>query len=144
MSTPSLTEIVRDMVLNSGVPAKAVATEIRKPYTTLLRELNPDDDGCKLGVDLLGPIMKTCGNVAPLRFLASAMEYRIVPMQNVEPDKSTLADELLDDLPALAAYHKSMLDGENLEVVNRKMHQAIIELEENFVMYRRDYMKMAG
>ncbi|MEZ7195423.1 phage regulatory CII family protein [Pseudodesulfovibrio karagichevae] len=144
MSTPTLTEIYRDMLVNSGVPAKTVALNLRKSYTTLLRELNPDDDGCKFGVDLQAEIMRQCNDVSPLRQLAYEVGFRIVPMHNVQPDKENLCEELLDDLPALASYHKSMMENESLESVNRKMHQAINELEVNFVLYRRGMLRKAG
>ena len=33
------------------VPAKSVAEAVGKPYSTLMREINPYDKGAKLGVE---------------------------------------------------------------------------------------------
>ena len=72
-----LTQIVHTMVLDSPVPAKALAKEIGKPYSTLLREVNPYDTGAKLGVETLLQLMKTTGNPEPLEYMASQMGYRL-------------------------------------------------------------------
>ena len=40
---------VHDLVLESPIGAKAIAQAVGKPYSTLLREVNPNDTGAKLG-----------------------------------------------------------------------------------------------
>lgn len=40
---------VHDLVLESPIGAKAIAQAVGKPYSTLLREVNPYDTGAKLG-----------------------------------------------------------------------------------------------
>jgi len=132
------------MVFNSGVPAKAIAEELRKPYTTLLRELNPDDDGCKVGADILIPLMQICNGIDPLRYQASATGNLLVPLSCATPDKPTLSEEMNDDLQAVAQYHSGMLNGLPLEKVEMLLEQAKAELEENFVLYRRLSVKRAG
>ncbi|MGE4194698.1 MAG: phage regulatory CII family protein [Pseudodesulfovibrio sp.] len=145
MSTTTLTEIIRDMVFNSGVPTKSVAKDLGKPYTTLLRELNPDDESCKLGADLVGPIMAACGDVTPLRHLACLMGFTLCQLEGLTPDKPTLADELNDDLQAVASYHRALLDDSaSVERVMELLEQAKAELEENFVIYRRERFCKAG
>ena len=57
---------VHDLVLESPIGAKAIAQAVGKPYSTLLREVNPYDTGAKLGAETLMHIMKTTGNVTPL------------------------------------------------------------------------------
>ena len=57
----SMSEAVRRMVDDSGLPLKAIAAETGKGYTTLYRELDSEDDGAKIGVDtlpLLGCVCK--------------------------------------------------------------------------------------
>ncbi len=141
---PTLTELVRDMVFNCGVPAKAVASALKKPYTTFLRELNPDDDGAKLGVDVLEDIMLECGNVSPLRRMALSLNYRLMPLAGVEPDKDSMAEELLDDLQAVAKYQKAITDGADPAMVQEYLELAVLELEENMVLYRRKMIRKAG
>ncbi len=72
-----LTKIVHALVLDNPIPAKALAKEIGKPYSTLLREINPYDTGAKLGVETLLQLMKTTGNSRPLEYMASELGYRI-------------------------------------------------------------------
>jgi hypothetical protein len=134
----TLTEIIRDAVFNSGVPAKTVAQDLGKAYSTLLRELNPDDESCKIGADLIGPLMLACKDISPLRHLAALVGFGLVPLKGVEPDKETLAEELCDDLQAVAAYHKALLEDERVDRVMLLLEQAKAELEENFVFYRRE------
>lgn len=45
-----LIKILHNLVLDNPTPAKVLAKEIGKPYSTLLREINPYDTGAKLGV----------------------------------------------------------------------------------------------
>ena len=70
---------VHDLVLESPIGAKAVG----KPYSTLLREVNPYDTGAKLGAETLMHIMKTTGNVTPLEKMALEMGYRLEPAEGM-------------------------------------------------------------
>ena len=47
----NLISAVHDLVLESGLGAKNIAAAVGKPYSTLLREVNPFDDGAKLGAE---------------------------------------------------------------------------------------------
>ncbi len=81
MSNPFI-NTVHDLVLESPLGAKAIAQAVGKPYSTLLREVNPYDAGAKLGAETLLNIMKITGNITPLQQMASEMGY------NLEPDAS--------------------------------------------------------
>ncbi len=72
-------KVVQDAVLEGPLPAKVVAQEIGKPYSTLLRELNPFDENAKLGVETLIKIMKVTRSVEPLRFMAEELGFTLVP-----------------------------------------------------------------
>ncbi|MFV0346961.1 MAG: phage regulatory CII family protein [Halodesulfovibrio sp.] len=74
-----LSRIVHQVVLNSHVPAKALAKEVGKSYSTLLREVNPYDTGAKLGVETLMEIMRQTGNVDPLIYMARQFGFDLVP-----------------------------------------------------------------
>ena len=71
---------VHDLVRESPIGAKAIAQAVGKPYSTLLREVNPYDTGAKLGAETLMHIMKTTGNVTPLEKMALEMGYRLEPV----------------------------------------------------------------
>lgn len=73
-----LINIVHNLVLEESVPAKELAKEIGKPYSTLLREVNPYDEGAKLGVDTMLNIMKYTRNVEPLKYMAAELGYSLV------------------------------------------------------------------
>lgn len=73
-----LIKILHNLVLDNPTPAKVLAKEIGKPYSTLLREINPYDTGAKLGVETLLQIMKYTKNVAPLEYMANQLGYSLV------------------------------------------------------------------
>lgn len=74
-----LIKVVHSVVLDSAIPAKALADEIGKPYSTLLREINPYDNGAKLGAETLLEIMQQTRDVSPLRYMADILGYEMVP-----------------------------------------------------------------
>lgn len=136
MPTP-IVAVIREMVRSSGKPAKALAKELGKPYSTFMRELSQADTGAKFGVELLLPLMRACGSVAPLRYLAAHLGCRVVSLSEVSPDKPTLHEELLDSHDALAAYHRAIRDDEPLETVAELREQVIRQVQEDFVAYSR-------
>lgn len=77
----TLTEVIEAMIDEGEKPIKAIAAEIGKPYPTLKRELNPADDGAKLGADVLLGIMASCGSIAPLEWLADRLGYVVKPKE---------------------------------------------------------------
>ena len=74
-----LTRIIHSSILESPVPAKILAKKIGKPYSTLLREVNPYDEGAKLGVETFVQILKITGDFAPLEYIASELGLEITP-----------------------------------------------------------------
>lgn len=73
MFEKNVTKVVQDCILDSGIKAKIVAKKIKKPYSTLMREINPFDVSAKLGAETLLEIMKVTDDVRPLQFMASEM-----------------------------------------------------------------------
>jgi len=74
-----LSTLIHNLVLDNPVPAKDLAKAIGKPYSTLLREVNPYDAGAKLGAETLLQIMTQTGDIKPLEFMASKLGYTIAP-----------------------------------------------------------------
>lgn len=74
-----LLRAVHAVVLENDMPAKVLADEIGKPYSTLLREVNPNDSGAKLGVETLLKIMQQTGNIYPLEYMADFLGYNLIP-----------------------------------------------------------------
>ncbi len=77
MFDKNVTKVVQDCILDSGIQAKVVAEKINKPYSTLMREINPFDASAKLGAETLLEIMKVTHDVRPLKFMATEMGYSI-------------------------------------------------------------------
>ena len=68
-----LARIIHSTILESSVPAKVIAKQIGKPYSTLLREVNPYDDGAKLGIETLLQVLKLTGDMSALEYMANEM-----------------------------------------------------------------------
>ena len=73
----NLISAVHVLVLESGLGAKNIAAAVGKPYSTLLREVNPFDDGAKLGAETLVDIMRVTGNIQPLEHIAEQFGYEL-------------------------------------------------------------------
>lgn len=78
----SVTKVVQDCILDSGIQAKVVAEMINKPYSTLMREINPFDSSAKLGAETLLEIMKVTKDTRPLKFMAAEMGYALETVRN--------------------------------------------------------------
>lgn len=133
--TKGIQDLILEMVHNSLRPMKSIAEEVGKPYSTLMRELDTEDKGAKLGVEMLLPLMRACDSTLPLRYLAEGMGHRVVSVRDIEPDKPTFHEELLDTYQALVEYHRSMLDGRPLEDVAKRREVLIRQLKEDFAFY---------
>lgn len=81
MFEKNLTKKMQDLVLEGQIPAKQVSRDIRKPYSTLLRELNPFDTHAKLGAETMFEIVKATHNVAILEFMARELGYTLTPLE---------------------------------------------------------------
>ena len=74
-----LSKEIQKMVRDGEVPAKSVAEAVGKPYSTLMREINPYDKGAKLGVETFMAIIETTGDPTPLKLMAYELGYRLIP-----------------------------------------------------------------
>lgn len=82
MNLESITKVTQDIVLEGTKPAKEVAQTIGKPYSTLLREINPFDSNAKLGAGTLMDILKATNEVKPLEYIAQSIGYTLKPREN--------------------------------------------------------------
>lgn len=58
--------------------------------------------------------------------------------QNTEPDKTTLHDELLDDLPAVARLHTAIRKKEDIAHVREALRQAMDELKQSYEAFLKE------
>ncbi len=80
--------ILHELVLHNPVPAKDLAKSIGKPYSTLLREVNPYDTGAKLGAETLLQIMTQTGDLKPLEFMAHSLGFELAPRKEEKTSKT--------------------------------------------------------
>ena len=67
---------------------------------------------------------------AAVAILARIVECRLEADRPVLPDKASLERECLDDLPAVASYHGTLLDDNAFEAeVVHRLHEAVRELK---------------
>lgn len=144
ISNYSMSEAVERMVDECGRPVKAIAADIGKPYGTLKRELDLDDDGAKVGIDTLPLLIRACHGDAPktppmpLLVLAQRSGFRLVP-ESANPDKDDLRDECLDDCRELAEFHAMVREGRaHPNVVNQEAVRLTAEIMETAERYKRD------
>ncbi|WP_272699359.1 phage regulatory CII family protein [Desulfovibrio sp. Fe33] len=83
MFEKNLTKKMQDLVLDGRIPAKDVSRAIKKPYSTLLRELNPFDAHAKLGAETMFAIVKATRNISILEFMAREMGYTLMPLDGI-------------------------------------------------------------
>lgn len=136
----SIYDVVEDMVDASGKNRREIAVEIGKEYSTLRRELNPYDEGAKLGAELLLPLMRSTGRKDIAEWFALKVDCRLECIE-VTPDKPTIQAECLDTYPAIIDFHQAIQRKEPLLVVSALLRAAIEELEQDFVAYREESSK---
>ncbi len=72
--------------------------------------------------------------VSALRLLANAINCKVIDRNEVVPDKETLYEEILDDMPCLLAYQSALM-GTDLEEVDRTKAELDREMAENRVRF---------
>lgn len=82
-------QLIQDTVSRSPIGAKAVAVKIGKPYSTMMREVNPNDKGAKVGADTLMDIVRATKDISPLVFMAKELGYRLVPVSKDEGEEDS-------------------------------------------------------
>lgn len=75
--------------------------------------------------------------MAAVDYLAQIVGCYLV-CNDASPDKETLSEECLDDLPVIAAFHTAMTEKEFLPIVREKYRKAKQELDEDFQLYVRN------
>lgn len=138
-----LTEVARECFVhdNPKLPLKALAAELGKAYTTLIRELNPDDDGAKLGADSLLPMMRATGDIRILEWLADRMGYTLIKKSDIVPDRSSWQAEHVQDTGDLGEMARMMDAGAPPSDVYRQCRKACENIQETAAQYEKDFIK---
>lgn len=138
------------MVDASNRPLKAIAADINKGYSTLYRELDATDEGGKLGVDTLLPLIRACLPMpfkrppAPVIWLNSKCGFKAVPL-HAEPDNPDVREEVMDDLHAAHELQQALRDKRNHPSVIAHLARAFqSEIDETVEQFRREWEQENG
>ena len=103
----------------------------RTVYATL-------DGEIKLSLDFLhAAVIATDGDPAVCRYLEPDGFHLRKDDNRCVPDKATLAEECLDDVPSLARYHEVLADPDSkANQVDLALNAVIFELQQNRVKWR--------
>ena len=69
--------------------------------------------------------------VSGIQFLADSIGMTVIPKSCPIPDKATLEEELLDDLPHVSAFHKAVLEKAPIEKIERLAAALKQEIDED-------------
>lgn len=73
-------QMVHCMVLESPMSARDLAKAVGKPYSTLLREINPYDSGAKLGVETYFQLLEKTGDLSSLEYMLHRLGLGLAPL----------------------------------------------------------------
>ncbi len=107
--------------------------------STFYADLNPNPTSQgKLKVRDFMACMEITGNVEPLRYMASLFGYSLTPLACVEPDAPTMEGEMLQDYPAVVAFHEAVKDYQSgkieYETVLARLEGALLDLRQTAAM----------
>lgn len=109
--------------------------------STLYADFNPNPTSTgKLKVRDLMQAMEITGNHGALRYMAAHFGYSLTSLTSVEPDAPTLEGEMLQDYPAVVAFHEAIQafrHGEvEYETVLARLEGALLDLRQTAAMVR--------
>lgn len=73
-------QMVHGMVLECPISARELAKGVGKPYSTLLREINPYDTGAKLGVETYFQLIEKTGDLSSLEYMLHRLGFCLAPL----------------------------------------------------------------
>ena len=92
----NIEELMHTLVTEGPIPAKDIAKAVGKPYSSLMRELNPNDGAAKLGANTFLHILEVTGDTKPLQEIAAHFGLTFIP--SAEPGKQETRHETHDSL----------------------------------------------
>ena len=87
----NIEELMHTLVTEGPIPAKDIAKAVGKPYSSLMRELNPND-----GANTFLHILEVTGDTKPLQEIAAHFGLTLIP--SAEPGKQETRHETHDSL----------------------------------------------
>ncbi len=137
-SHDSLTDVLRLIIKKapSGKSATLIAELLGKPYTTLMNELNPEQPGHKLGVELLLPIMELADSDEPLAYLAERRGGVFIKLPKADAGaEERLLVKTIKEFGELAGAagealdNDGVIDAEERETILREGQEALTAIQ---------------
>jgi hypothetical protein len=126
----TLTAVIHEAVLKSG-KADGLGKRLGKAYPTLMRQLNPNDDGTFFNADHVLAAMEETGSDSPLVWLASMRGYLLVPLPrgkvtclHLETDLARMSKEVSQ---VVIDFSKAVEDGKITEEEARNFNNDVRE-----------------
>lgn len=86
--------------------------------------------------------MQVTGDYEALRYIAAMFGFSLTPISSIEPDAPTVEAEMLQDYPAVVAFHdavKSFRSGSlEYETVLARLEGALLDLRQTAAMARQE------
>lgn len=155
METPSqtVTRLMNQACAQYPGGLRAVFAAIRereggaaRSESTFYADLNPNPTSTgRLKVRDLIACMEITANVEPLRFMAGHFGYSLIHLAGITPDAPTVEAEMLQDYPAVVAFHEAVQSfrrGEiHYETVLARLEAALLDLRQTAAFARRSEEK---
>lgn len=93
-------QMIHCMALENPVSARELAKAVGKPYSTLLRELNPYDAGAKLGVETYFQLLEQTRDLSSLEYMLRRLGLCLIPL---EPPRAAACRDCLGRTPAASS-----------------------------------------
>lgn len=91
MVTSGFYQPIQDTVSRSPIGARAAVVRVDKSYPTMMREVNPNDKGTKVGAGTLMDTVRATKDVSPLVFMMKGLGYRLAPVSKDEGEGDSVA-----------------------------------------------------
>ena len=131
----SLEELLHHVLEDCGRTKGAVATDMGVPLSTLSREVSLFDEKAKFGAAALVPFMRATRSVAPLRFIAQALGFGLVPL-NGAPGGENMHHEVLQGMLAVGFFAEQAEAGAHYTALSEPLEKAKKELDDVFIRAR--------
>ena len=98
----SLDEVIHAVVLQNN--AKAIAEELNKPYSTFMREINPQDFDAKFAASLLIPLTRATDDFSVIDYIEQALgrvAFHVPKKKNISKQLIAYLSKLTKDFGGL-------------------------------------------
>ena len=145
--SPSLATTPPDILLTarSRLGDKALQRVFKVGYSQIGRWIRTDEEHQRSPVETLRDFLQALVEAGEEELARNAAQYLVEPLglrlvegERARPDKSTVAEELLDDFAALAAIEAAVRAGRQPEVVRRLGELAKAEIDETVAKYAEE------